>query len=327
MNSLPAERTSALRSLHQSAFGEIEVIAGSPDLSRSPPVEGYGPKFSMQAHLTRRTGIFGAGSFPVTVTDWSEKIPVGVADDDDDDVFEEDYIPGTLQELLTDKERSRRFSRTEDEGSRRSVLGSSLGAGGFGHGSYMESHVGAGVIGSPPLSTSGSPRFGPIFMRNKREDDSVGTSGIGHVGSPLRNSYIGESSPIVGFKRESHDFSAFPMSPPRSSLHQHSSSISGGLSQHFASMRLSQNAGQLAPTEQQAPVSPNPQQQESRKIPMERLASNASSVAPKLNGDDIDDTQFFMEEEDVGPGGGGSGATAASGAGGWATFGEKARLH
>lgn len=309
MNSLPAERTGTLRSLYQSAFGEDDVIAGSPDLSRSPPMEGFGAKFSMQAHLSRRTNLF-ASSFPVTMGDWSERGPVDTSDDIE--VFEEDYIPSSLQDLLTEKERIRRLSRAEDEGNpRRSVLGTSIGAsGGFQPSSYMN------PVGSPPLSSSAS-HFGPLFPRNKRDDDSVGASGIGHVGSPLRNSYLGDASPIVGFKRESQDFSSFPLSPPRSSFHQHSNSVSG-LSQHFSGLRFSEANSQLTSAVETPDLQPQAQpKQQSPSKPMERLNSNASSTAPKLVGDD--DTQFFMEDEDLAPADGGGMASAT----GWGAFGEK----
>lgn len=191
--SIPSERTGALRSLYISAFGEEESsVAGSPSLARSPPVteEGFGMKIlhsSKRAYL--RAGLLSS-SFPVAMSGWPEQQPDDLDDDLDNPVFEEDYIPGSLQDLLTDKERQRRFSRTEEDGiGRRSIAGS-----------FADSHQ--PPIGSPPASS----RFGPLFVRKPREEDTI--SGIGHVGSPLRNSHLNDDSPInKSANRASADFS------------------------------------------------------------------------------------------------------------------------
>lgn len=94
--------------------------------------------------------------------------------DDSEPTFEEDFVPSSLNELLTPAERQRRDSRGADE-----------------------------VISkSPTGSTSGSPsssRFGLLFSKHKAVEPGARSSPsqIMPIGSPLARSHgIGSPNPL-----------------------------------------------------------------------------------------------------------------------------------
>lgn len=106
--------------------------------------------------------------------------------DDHDGAFEEDFVPSSLNELLTPAERQRRYSRGADD-----ILSK-----------------------SPTGSTSGSPsssRFGLLFSKHKAAESSIKSSPsqILPIGSPLARSH-GTSAPSA-------------LSPPR--MQRNSSSL------------------------------------------------------------------------------------------------------
>lgn len=104
--------------------------------------------------------------------DWGSEFAF---DDDNGDNVPENYLPENLQDLLTPAEKARRSSmRGEND-----VDFSSLSK-----------------YGSP-MGSSPSSRWGPLFQRQKEEEEMARSarnagSAFGHVGSPLRNSTLAQ---------------------------------------------------------------------------------------------------------------------------------------
>lgn len=180
--SLPQE-SRALKSLHASAFGEDDTVSG---LALSPPVgeETLGHRLHMQSRLRAP---FMSASLPRTglmLGDWGGKDRMQGDLLEEAIGLEEDFIPGSLTgDILTPQEsvaRSRRMSGTNHEDHSRFGLG-------LGSPRETGSAVGSPIVGSPS-------RFGPLFTRTKREEEP--TLGLGHVGSPLRNSYLQDDHPL-----------------------------------------------------------------------------------------------------------------------------------
>ncbi|KAI9791474.1 MAG: hypothetical protein M1816_003818 [Peltula sp. TS41687] len=194
----------ALRTLHDSAFGGNGDRSQLSNLATSPPPsagESAGPRM-MHSQKYAKTKVM------------STSLPRAGLNDDWDSTFafEEDFIPNALHDLLTPQEKMRRFSRTggvdEDGINTRPSLS------GFGSPGEPSSKVGSPTASSPS-------RFGPLFSRQKREDDHTNlVSGFGHVGSPLRNSLLipGSSPGLRPISRPTPgDISPYFASPPRQS--------------------------------------------------------------------------------------------------------------
>lgn len=199
-------RTSeALKNLHSSAFGDDtrDRFNGIPS---SPPAEEYFGKRVMHSNRTVKQKIMSA-SLPKAVVD---------QDWDNSFTFEEDYLPGTLDDLLTPQEKARRGSRNADDEGRPSL------------------HSGTGTPINETGSKFGSPsnaspsRWGPLFQRHQQqkeeeEKSSIAsrTSAFGHVGSPLRNSTLhpgaSPSSRPVSNPRSGDSSPYAVSSPPRQS--------------------------------------------------------------------------------------------------------------
>ena len=123
----------------------------------------------------------------------SASVPQGgpLEDWDDNFTFEQDLLPNSVRdEVLTPQEKIRRLSRTDQDTNllRDQSSGLAIPSGG------------SSKVGSP--SMAGSPsRYRAIFeqqqqQKEKREQDS-GTNGfttLGHVGSPLRESWMANGS-------------------------------------------------------------------------------------------------------------------------------------
>ncbi|RPB29474.1 hypothetical protein L211DRAFT_18261 [Terfezia boudieri ATCC MYA-4762] len=178
--SLPQE-SRALKSLHASAFGEEDTIGA---LALSPPTgeDTLGHRLQMQSRLRAP---YLSASMPRTglmLGDWTkDKLQGDLLENMGN---EEDFIPGSLTgDILTPQEnviRNRRMSANHEVAS------------GFAFGSPREtgSAVGSPIVGSPS-------RFGALFSRTKREEEPM-FGGLGHVGSPLRNSHLQNDSPPFG---------------------------------------------------------------------------------------------------------------------------------
>jgi len=298
--SLPSNtRPAVLQSLYMSAYGrgggngEEDNNLGT-DLSHSPRADtedSLGPRIMHSSLSARRPKLLSSSyarpeNMERMLGEFTrERLPTDPTADGDF-VFEEDFVPSSLQELLTPAERNRRLSRTDEEGV--SNFRHSLTAPGTPGDSIN-------VIGSPPVGSPGGPSgWGPIVMRHKRDEDHAPTSTLGHVGSPLRNSYQqgGEPSPTFRplCRQTSGDVSPFPGSPNR---------ISSGISA-------------LTQTLQRARLSPRSDPSGSGEVPtlskalgsngkhMERVVSNpqANNGKTVASIDEESDTQFPMEEEE-----------------------------
>ncbi|PUU74903.1 hypothetical protein B9Z19DRAFT_997096 [Tuber borchii] len=298
--SLPSNtRPAVLQSLYMSAYGrgggngeEDNNLAA--DLSHSPRADtedSLGPRVMHSSLSARRTKLLSSSyarpeNMERMLGEFTRERFTTDPTVDGDSVFEEDFVPHSLQELLTPAERNRRLSRTDEEGV--SNFPHSLTAPGT-PGDSMN------VIGSPPVGSPGGPSgWGPIVMRHKRDEDHAPISTLGHVGSPLRNSYQqgGEPSPTFRplCRPTSGDISPFPGSPNRTS-----SGISA-LTQTLQRARLSprsdpSGSGEV-PTLSKA-LGSNGKQIE--RVVSNPQSNNGKTVAPI---DEESDTQFPMEEEE-----------------------------
>lgn len=284
----------AIQALHRSAFGELN---GAAELSRSTRVNGEGESFSER--LMMHSGALRRPKMPPypnsyagvqsAFTGFKDRERLTDAVDDQDFTFEEDLVPGELADLLTPAERNRRLSRTEEEG-----------PGSFRHSFTAPGTPGDPHLGSPPVGSPGS--WGPIITRStKREEDPQPPSGLGHVGSPLRNSYLHtESAPIHGFQRTSDDISPFTISAPRGA----------GISALTQSLkRTSISSGEGADGSK---LSPNPLKAVERSISSPRLGNGSANATI----DEEPECQFSLEVDEDGTsrqvGGFGPSATSAT---------------
>jgi len=181
--------------------------------------------------------------------------------------FEEDFLPESLTDLLTPAERNRRMSRTDDE-----VAGG-------------RSFTAPGTPGDAFGSPIGSPgSWGPLINRHKRDEDHSQVSGLGHVGSPLRHTYLhSDANPIV---RRTVSDGIFSGSPGRGT--------SGGISALTQSLKF----GSF--TDSDTIVSPKNIAISGR--PVERITSSPRLGNSKVHPiDEEPETQFNLEVEEIGP--------------------------
>ena len=261
----------ALRNLHDSAFGDSQPkphAAGS-----SPPVSTDEP-ISLRAMHSQRL------SKPSAMSSSVPRQLINAEWDDEDSnnlTFEEDLVPNSLHELLTPQEKMRRYSRTEEDVSSRRIN----------RGPTTES---SSAVGSP--STASPSRFGPLFTRQRREEDLSPTapiSAFGHVGSPLRNSSLNATNRRSG----SGDISPLFASPP------HNSSMSM-ISQQLQKTRLSR------PDMNEVTLHPASAARYPASSRLERVASSGPSGSLGLGrpvasiDEEKDEFVFAMEEEEKG---------------------------
>lgn len=268
----------ALRTLHDSAFGNGDRGNLTNGLASSPPPSTG----ESAAHRILHSQRFNKPKV------MSASLPRAVVNDDWDSTFafEEDFIPNSLHELLTPQEKMRRFSRS---GGEEDALNTRLSLSGFGTPGEPSSKVGSPTASSPS-------RFGPLFSRQKREEDhAYPVSGFGHVGSPLRNSMLNPgSSPgprAIGRSTSGGDISPYFASPPR----QSSMSM---ISQQLQRTRLSKTDhpsgdGGLHPASAKQPLNP------SGKI-LDRVMSTSSMSNGRIVSsiDEEPGEVFSMEEEE-----------------------------
>lgn len=174
-NAKDSRTSETLKLLHTSAFGSsdhlVSTIAGSPH-SQTMSGEEYFGKRAMHSSRYAKPRMLSA-SLPKTAgvdRDWDNEFAFG---DDGNDNLPENYLPENLQDLLTPAEKARRGSMRADDS-------------GF---------EGASKYGSP-IGSSPS-RWGPLFQRQKEEEEAAarsnrGASAFGHVGSPLRTSTLAQ---------------------------------------------------------------------------------------------------------------------------------------
>lgn len=96
--------TEALKSLHNSAFGDDtrDRFNGVPASPPAGTAEEYFGKRPMHSQRSSKPKLISA-SVPRVPSDW------------EDFTFEEDFIPDSLQDLLTPQEKARRMSRNDEE--------------------------------------------------------------------------------------------------------------------------------------------------------------------------------------------------------------------
>lgn len=199
--------SSALRNLHNSAFGDnhrAAVLGSSPPESVEQPAGRRMLHSELAANRSRGIMSSSVGARPTFKDEeWDDPDMIGK--------FEEDLLPGSLSDLLTPQEKMRRFSRDQGELSR-------MGA------SPIASD---GNLGSPPAHASSPSRYQSLWGKSRPTNDNAfesgsapGYSAFGHVGSPLRNSSLhpGASPSLRAMHRTtSGDISPFVSSPPRQS--------------------------------------------------------------------------------------------------------------
>ncbi|KAF3928387.1 hypothetical protein ABW21_db0208755 [Orbilia brochopaga] len=206
MESPPASlpRNSALQSLRRSAYGDDNDGNESSRSRRSPPLQPDETSFSQRILQNRlsRTKFQMSSSLPRPISHMvSDESPFEHSEG-------EDLVPtALLQDVYGDRGKeikNRRMSRPDHE---EHIVGS------------WHRRGTAPNTPAEPTSTVGSPgnRFGPLFSRQKKDEDSP-ISAIGHVGSPLRNSYAQKSSPPFGpiGRPDPGDNGSFITSPTRS---------------------------------------------------------------------------------------------------------------
>lgn len=164
------------------------------------------------------------------------RLNAAMADHEEEEGQGEEFVPSSLSDLLTEKEKMRRFSRSaeEDHGFGDRPSRSSFGS------------VGDSKVGSP--SHASPSRFGPFFASQQAKKDALdsaayhGTSPFGHVGSPLRNSSLHPNA------SKGRDFSGSPsfgpISPPRSNDRRE---FVSSLSEQLKGMRVSSGSKGDAP--------------------------------------------------------------------------------
>lgn len=296
--------------LRRSAFGDDD---GS-ELSRSAQLRdgSFGERILHSSSAARRNKVYSSsyGGPPQTMFNGFHGLGSGgtaaqaaakdggAADAESTFRFEEevyssidDLLPESLAELLTPAERTRRMSRADDD------------AAFFGR-SYTAPGTPGDVVGSPPPGSPGS--WGPIINRAKREDDHSQPSGLGHVGSPLRNSYLhSDSSPIA--RTMNRVSAAGPGPGPDTMLFANSPGrgIGGGISVLTQSLKLSSiadtetscSSSAAAASAKGAPANGGGRPAERIITSSPHLANNGK-VAPI---DEEPECQFNLEVEEDGP--------------------------
>jgi cleavage and polyadenylation specificity factor subunit 4 len=206
-------RTSeTLKLLHTSAFGSSEHLSGIGSIGAGSDSGGLNtgsspPGGGLSSHHSSTTALGGDEYFgkrtmhssslryakPRLLSSSAPKID---RDWEPEFLFEEDYVPGALaNELLTPTEKARRGSNTTT-----TTVRASDGT----DESPIATNITTTKFGSPATAASPS-RWGPLFQRQKEEEQmmlesggaagsfssrSAKASAFGHVGSPLRNSSL-----------------------------------------------------------------------------------------------------------------------------------------
>ncbi|KAF8537098.1 hypothetical protein BDD12DRAFT_918158 [Trichophaea hybrida] len=270
-NSIRGETT--VSALRRSAFGDDD----GAELSRSAQLrEGSFGERLLHSSAARRNKVYSSSyGGPQTLFNGfhglgGSKDNGGATETEGTFAFEEDFLPESLSDLLTPAERNRRMSRTDDD-----ALGRSFTAPG----------TPGETVGSPPLGSPGS--WGPIIYRTKREDDHSQLSGLGHVGSPLRNSYLhSDTSPIArSLNRTANETLHFNSSPGRG--------IGGGISALTQSLKKSSIADSETSTLAKSITNGRP---------IERATSSPRLGNGKVHPiDEEPECQFNLEVEEDGP--------------------------
>lgn len=263
--------STALRNLHDSAFG-IDARAKAAHMGSSPPAvnDDYGGQRVMHSQrLSKPKMISASVPRPGASEEWDNNFN-----------FEEDWLPGSLHDLLTPQEKARRLSRTEQDFSVSREPRSGLATPGDS----------SSKVGSPP--TASPSRFGALFARQRQQEDSspFSASAFGHVGSPLRNSSLhpGASPSLRAVSRPtSGDVSPYVSSPPRQS------SMSG-ISQQLQRIRIAR----VDSAENSPGLHPGSARHASNSTSRLDRAVSSSSIGTSRIDEEQGDFVFSMEEEE-----------------------------
>ncbi|KAL8706221.1 MAG: hypothetical protein Q9201_000727 [Fulgogasparrea decipioides] len=286
LSSLPKKvglPSSALRNLHNSAFGQ-DSRSNASNLGSSPlgsGDEGYSQRTMHSQPVGKPTVI-------------SASVPRARANDDWDDGMlfggEEDFLPTSLHDLLTPQERMRRLSRTEqDERSFRESLS------GMGTPADSSSQVGSPSHASPS-------RFSALFAKQRRDEQSnltASASAFGHVGSPLRNSslHLGRSPSLRATSNptRSGEVSPYLASPPRQSS---MSAISQQLARTRISSKTDAGFNDSGPANGLHPNSARTQNQTATSSTrLDRVSSSNNANNHRID-EELSEGVFSMEEEE-----------------------------
>ena len=294
-SSLPTKAvvgSSALRNLHDSAFGD-DVLRRLNGLGSSPPIateETMGRRMMHSERFSKPT----AASAQSFADEWEEGFS-----------FEEDLVPRSLHELLTPQEKMRRLPHYDDENL--AIQRQSLS--GFGTPADSSSKVGS------PITSSPSRFVGALFPRvNSKTDASSdtsltpGASPFGHVGSPLRSSSLHPaSSPSLRAmsKAPPGDASAFLSSPPRQG-----SVGTSIITQQLRGMCLSPRGAEAGESPMGSTLHPGMAARMASSSSVGSASSSGGRAAPdratssgSINREKIEEEQglFSMEEEEQRP--------------------------
>lgn len=261
----------ALRNLHDSAFGVDTRTKGTP-MGSSPPavIDDYtGQRMMHSQRMSKPKMISSSVPRPGASEDWDNNFN-----------FEEDWLPGSLHDLLTPEEKARRLSRTEQDlsGTREPLSG------------LATPGDSSSKVGSPPPASPS--RFGALFARQRQQEDGspFSSSAFSHVGSPLRNSSLhpGASPSLRAVSRPtSGDVSPFVSSPPRQS------SMSG-ISQQLQRMRIAR----VDSAENSPGLHPGSARHTSNSSSRLDRAVSSSSIGTSRIDEEQGEFVFSMEEEE-----------------------------
>ncbi|KAL8780465.1 MAG: hypothetical protein Q9194_000895 [Teloschistes cf. exilis] len=279
----PGLPSSALRNLQNSAFGQdqrnhLSNLGSSPLGSGD---EGHSQRTLHPQRMVNSTMISASMPRVRANDEWEDNLIFG---------GEEEFLPTSLHELLTPREKSRRFSRTEqDERSLRDSLS--------GIGTPAES---SSQVGSP--SHASPSRFSAFFAKQKRDEQNSQTasaSAFGPVGSPLRNSslYLSRSPSIRATSNPARpgDVSPYLASPPRQSS---MSAISQQLARTRISSRTDAGGSDSGSSNGLHPNSARSQTQASSSVGRADRATTAHIVNSSRIDEEQNEGVFSMEEEE-----------------------------
>ncbi|KAL9586117.1 MAG: hypothetical protein Q9212_001098 [Teloschistes hypoglaucus] len=279
----PGLPSSALRNLQNSAFGQdqrhhLSNLGSSPLGSGD---EGHGQRTLHPQRMVNSTMISASMPRVRANDDWEDNLIFG---------GEEEFLPTSLHDLLTPREKSRRFSRTEqDERSLRDSLS------GIGTPAESSSQVGSPGHASPS-------RFSAFFAKQKRDEQNNQTasaSAFGPVGSPLRNSslYLSRSPSIRATSSPARpgDVSPYLASPPRQSS---MSAISQQLARTRISSRTDVGGSDSGHSNGLHPNSARSQTQASSSVARPDRATTAHIINSSRIDEEQNEGVFSMEEEE-----------------------------
>ncbi|BFZ60898.1 hypothetical protein YB2330_001950 [Saitoella coloradoensis] len=154
--------------------GHPDVLAPAPKRPHLPISSSFPAR---RTSFFRLNGLQGDDWLPLSTAQESEQ-ENGVVEEEDEDeghfTFEEDFVPSSLQELLTPQERERRMSRNDEERPRVAFSPPGSHASLAPHGSGLGTSPGSTHTGSFGTSP-GSSRFGALFQRHHSSTGNVTT--------------------------------------------------------------------------------------------------------------------------------------------------------